>query len=103
MGILSLHGVQILPQDRFTAHGVHQGYLHAGQLDVSGHEVHALRVVQDALAGAQRLIHQDVAHRVGQGERQLVRLRVAQADGQAGLRVSVHQQHLLPGLGQPDA
>ena len=28
---------------------------------------------------------------------------VAQADGQAGLGVSVHQQHLLPGLRQPDA
>ena len=32
---------------------------------------------------------------------QLVRLGIAQADGQAGLGVSVHQQDLLPGLGQP--
>ena len=101
MGILSLHGVQILPQDGLAAHGVYQRHLHARQLDVGGHEVHALRVVQDALAGFDRLVHEDAAHRVGQGKGQLVRLRVAQADGEAGLRVSIHQQHLLPGLGQP--
>ncbi len=93
--------VQILPQDGLPAHGVHQRYLHAGELDVGGHQVHALRVVQDALAGAQRLVHQDAAHRVREGKGQLVRLRVAQADGQAGLGVSIHQQHLLSGLGQP--
>ena len=46
---------------------------------------------------------QDAAHRVREGEGQLVRLRVTQADGQAGLRVSIHQQNFLPGLGQPDA
>ena len=63
-----------------------------------GHQVNALRVVQDALAGAQRLVHQDTAHRVGQGKGQLVRLGVAQADGQAALRVPVDQQHFLPGL-----
>ena len=103
MGILPLYGVQILPQNGLAAHGVHQRHLHARQLDVSGHEVHALRVVQDTLAGAQRLVHQDTAHRVRQGKGQLVRLRVAQADGKAGLWVRVYQQHLLSGLGQPDA
>ena len=101
MGILSLHGVQILPQDGLAAHGVHQRYLHAGELDVGGHQVHALRVMQDALAGAYRFVHQDTAHRVREGKGQLVRLGIAQADGQAGLGVSVHQQDLLPGLGQP--
>ena len=30
-----------------------------------------------ALAGAERLVHQDAAHRVRKGEGQLVRLRVA--------------------------
>ena len=101
MGILSLHCVQILPQDGLPAHGVHQADLHAGELDVGGHQVHTLRVVQDALAGFDWLVHQDAAHRVREGEGQLVRLRVAQADGQAGLRVSIHQQHFLSGLGQP--
>ena len=103
MGILSLHRVQILPQNRLAAHGIHQGYLHAGELDVGRHQVHALRVVQDALAGFDRLVHENTAHRIGQGKGQLVRLRVAQADGEAGLRVSIHQQHLLSGLRQPDA
>ena len=103
MGILPLERVQILPQNGLTAHGVHQGDLHAGELDVSGHEVHALRVVQDTLAGAQRFVHQNTAHRVREGKGQLVRLGIAQADGQAGLGIGVHQQHLLSGLGQPDA
>ena len=65
---MSLHGVQILPQDSLAAHGVHQRYLHAGELNVGGHEVHALRVVQDALAEFDLLIHKDAPHRVGQGE-----------------------------------
>ena len=102
VGILSLERVQILPQDSLTAHGVHQGDLHAGELDVGGHQVNAFRVVQDTLAGAQRLVHQDTAHRVGQGKGQLVRLGMAQADGQAALRVPVDQQHFLPGLRQPN-
>src|SRR5699024_10395504 len=53
MGILSLHGVQILPQDGLPDHSVYQRHLHAGELNVGGHQVHALRVVQDALAGTQ--------------------------------------------------
>ena len=102
MGILSLERVQILPQDGLTAHGVHQGDLHAGELDVGRHQVNAFRVVQDALAGAHRLVHQDTTHRVGQSKGQLVRLGMAQADGQAALRVSVDQQNFLPRLRQPD-
>ena len=102
MGILSLYGVQILPQDGLAAHGVHQRNLHTRQLDVRRHQVNTLRVVQDTLAGSQRLIHQNTAHRVGQGKGQLVWLGMAQADGQAALRVSVDQQHLSSGLRQPD-
>ena len=100
--ILSLQRVQILPKDGLTAHGIHQRDLHAGELDVGGHQVNAFRVVQDTLSGAQRLVHQDTAHCVGQGKGQLVRLGMAQADGQAALRVPVDQQNFLPGLRQPN-
>ena len=103
MGILSLERVQILPQDSLSAHGVHQRNLHTRQLDVRRHQVNTLWVVQNTLAGAQRLVHQDTTHRVGQGKGQLVRLGMAQADGQAALRVSVDQQHLSSGLCQPDS
>lgn len=58
-------------------------------------------MVQDALAGAQRLVHQDTAHRVGQGKGQLVRLGMVQADGQAALRVPVDQQHFFPACASP--
>ena len=47
-------------------------------------------------------LYEDTAHRVGQGKGQLVRLGVAQADGQAALRVPVDQQHFLSGLRQPN-
>ena len=59
--------------------------------------------MQDTLTRTQRLIHQDAAHCVGQGERQLVWPGISQADGQAALRVPVDQQHFLSGLRQPDA
>ena len=103
MGILSLERVQILPQDGLTAHGIHQGDLHTGELDVGGHQVNPLWVVQDTLARAQRLVHQNTAHSVRQCKGQLVRLGVAQADGQASLRVPVDQQDFLSGLRQPDS
>src|SRR5699024_9811620 len=102
MGILSLERVQVLAQDGLTAHGVYQGDLHAGELDVSRHQVNALRVVQNALAGAQRLVHQNTAHSVGQGKGQLVRLVVALSAGPACFGDSLHQHPFLSGLGQPD-
>ncbi len=77
VGVLPFHRVQVLPQDGFTAHGIHQRNLHAGQLDVAGHEVDALRVAQDTLAGCDGLIGQHLSHHVGEGDRQVVRLVVA--------------------------
>ena len=103
MGILPFHRVQVLPQNGFPAHGVHQGYLHARQRDVGGHEVDPLRVVQDALAGGNGLVRQDLPHHVGECDGQLVRLVVAQADGKRCLGVRVHNQDLLSRLSQPYA
>ena len=60
-----------------SAHSVHQRNLHAGKLDVSGHQVNAFRVMQDTLAGAQRFVHQDTAHSIRESKGQLIRLRVA--------------------------
>ena len=77
-------------------------FFHAGELNVGRHQVNAFRVVQDTLTRLDWLIHQNTAHRVGQGKGQLVWLGMAQADGQAALRVSVDQQHLSSGLRQPD-
>ena len=47
-----LHSIQVLPQNGLPAHGVYQRHFHAGELNVGGHQVNALRVVQDTLAGA---------------------------------------------------
>ena len=65
-------------------------------------QVHALRVMQNALAGGNGLIGQDLAHHVGEGNGELIRLGISQADCLATLRVPVNQQHLFTGLGQPD-
>ena len=51
MGVLFFDGVQILPEDGFAAHGVYQRYLYPGKLDVSGHEVKSLRVMENTFAG----------------------------------------------------
>ncbi len=98
--LMPLYTVQILPQNRFPAHSVYQRHLHAGQLNIRRHQVHALRVAQNPLAGADRLIGQDAAHCVREGKGQLIRLGIAQADGQAPLRVPVNEKHFLSGLCQ---
>ena len=103
MGVLSLQRIQILPQDSLTTHSIYQGYFHTGKLNVGGHQVYSLQVVQDTLAGMNRLIHQDMPHSVRQRKGQLVRLGIAQADRQAALRVSVDQQDFFSGLRQPDS
>ena len=66
-------------------------------------QFYSLQVVQDTLAGMNRLTHQDMPHSVRQRKGQLVRLGIAQADRQAALRVSVDQQDFLSGLRQPDS
>lgn len=101
--IASPDGAQVLPQDGFTAHGVYQRHLHARQLDVGREDVHPLRVVQDPFTGMQRAVGEDARHCVGQGEGELVRLRMSETDGQAGLRICVDKQHFLSCLCQTDA
>ena len=76
-------------------------YSHTGKLNVGGHQVYSLQVVQDTLAGMNRLIHQDMPHSVRQRKGQLVRLGIAQADRQAALRVSVDQRTFFPACASP--
>ena len=68
-----------------------------------GHEVHALRVVQDALARAQRLIHQDAAHCVRQRKGQLVRLRLPRLMVRLAWGSASTSSTFFSGLRQPDA
>ena len=75
---------------------IHQRYLHAGKLDVRGHEIHAIRVMQDALAGGNGLIVQHLAHHVRNGDGQVVRLGMAQADGEAGLGFTSTSKTFFP-------
>ena len=103
MGILSFKRVQILSQNGLSAHGIYQRHLHARELDVGGHQINAFRVVQNALTRFDWLIRQNTAHSIREGKGQLIRLRVAQANGQATLRVSVDQKHLSSSLCKSNA
>ena len=57
---------QILPQYRFTAHGVDQRDLQCRQLDIGGDKVDAGRVVQNALTGGDGLLCDDLLHQSGE-------------------------------------
>ena len=57
---------QILPQYRFTAHGVDQRDLQCRQLDIGGDKVDAGRVVQNALVGGDGLLRDDLFHQGGE-------------------------------------
>ena len=73
------------------------------QFDVGWNQVNALRMVQDTFAGRNTLVVHGFLHQGGKGCGQFIGLLPAHADGQAALRVSVHQQDLLALHRQPDA
>ena len=60
-------------------------------------------MVQDAFAGWNALVVHGFCHQGGKGCGQFIGLLPAHADGQAALRVSVHQQDLLALHRQTDA
>ena len=60
-------------------------------------------MVQDALAGGNGLVVQHLAHHVRKGDGQGVRLGMSQADGKAGLGVTINKENLFSGLGQSHA
>ena len=59
--------------------------------------------MQNTFRFVQRFIRDGFSDQVTDRHRQRVRLGIAQTDGQAGLGIEVHQQHLFPFLRQPDA
>ena len=100
MGVLAAHCIQILPQDSFAAHCVYERNFHARQLYIGGHEVYTLWVVQNALAGGDGLVGQDLAHYVRESDGQIVRMGIAQTDCKAGLWITIDQENFFPSLSQ---
>ena len=102
MGILSLHGVQILPQNRLPGSWRSPGRLHAGA-DVGGHQVHTsgwCRMPSPGLIGS---VHENTAHRVRKGGRAACPAAGCPGwDGEAGLgSASTSSRHLLPAWASP--
>ena len=44
---------QVAPQNELSAHGVHKAHLKAGEADVGGYQINALRVFQDTMRSLQ--------------------------------------------------
>ena len=100
---MGLDRMDICPQHAFPAHGVDQPDLHAGQLNVRREQVNALTVMQNTAAVRDRGIVDHILHDVRQRNGQLIRLRIAEGEGQRALRICVNEQHSLVLLGKPDA
>ena len=100
---LMIYNLQILSQNGFPVHGVDQGYLHPGELNICWHQVNTLRMVQNTLTELDGRIAQHLAHHVRERDRKRVRARIALANRQATLEIAVNQQHLFYLLCQSDA
>ena len=100
--IVTLYGVQILFKNLFARHGIHQRNLQTGQLDIRGHEVYPLRMMQNALFRGHWFVHELLSHDGCKRNGQLVRAGKSKAQRQRTLRVCVHQQDPLASLRQTD-
>jgi len=60
-------------------------------------------MMQDGFGRNDGFVCDDAAHEGGECAWQLVRLRIAKADGQTGLWIAVHQQNLFTCIGKADA
>ena len=94
---------QHLLEHLFPVHAVDERHFQPCQFDVRRNQVNALCMVQNALAGLDGLVIHGFCHQGRKGGGQFIRLLPAHADGQAALRVSVHQQDLLALHRQTDA
>ena len=100
---MGLDRIDICPQHAFPAHGVDQPNFHAGQLNVRREQVNALTVMQNTAAVRERGIIDHILHDVRQRNGQLIRLRVAEGEGQRALRICVNEQYPFVLLGKSDA
>ena len=101
--IVVLCTVQHLFQHLFPVHAVDKGNFQPCQFNVCRNQVNALCMVQDAFTGRNALVIHGFCHQGGKGSGQFIGLLPAHADGQAALRVSVHQQNFLALHRQTDA
>ena len=100
---MGLDRIDICPQHAFPAHGVDQPDLHTGQFNVRRKQVNALAVMQNTAAVRDRGIVDYILHDVRQRDRQLIRLWVAEGEGQRALCVCVNEQYPLVLLGKSNA
>ena len=91
--------IDIGSKRKLPAHGVDQAHFQCGQLNVGGHKVYTLAVVQNALIRGEWLIPDHFFHDGGQGGGQAVLVLPAQAGSEVALGVCVNEQHLFPQTG----
>ena len=70
---------------------------------VAGDEVHALTVVENRIVRIDGAIHDNPIHKGSEREIKMVEIMLAEADGQAALRVCIYKQNLIASVGETDA
>ena len=82
------------------AHGVDEGYFHAGQSNVRRKNIHAFLMVKNTFPGRKWHIIEYLAHEIAQRHWQGIRLRLAKADGRTTLGITISNEHLLSFTGE---
>ena len=100
---MGLDRMDICPQHAFPAHGVDEPNFHARQVDVSREQVYAFAMVQNTVAVRHGRVVDHILHDVCQRDGQLIRLRIAEGEGQRALCICVDEQHPLVLPGKSDA
>ena len=85
------------------AHGVDEGYFHAGQSNVRRKNIHAFLMVKNTFPGRKWHIIEYLAHEIAQCHWQGIRLRMSQADGRTTLGITISNEHLLSFTGKVNA
>ncbi len=71
-------------------------------INVCRHQIHAFRMMKDSFSRLDRLILNDLCHKIGERYRQVIRPGITQRDRQARLRIRIHEKDFLTLNSQPD-
>ena len=70
---------------------------------VAGNKVHAFPVMEDGVVRVDGSIHNNSVHEGSEREMNVIQIMLAEADGQAALRICVYEQNFLLSTGKTDA
>ncbi|EJX03980.1 hypothetical protein EVA_07913 [gut metagenome] len=93
--IILFDGIQILPENGFSAHCIDERDLQPGQFDIGRNIIHTFRMMQNTFSGSNRFICNNLAHQIGKSGREFIRKRISHTDRKGCLRICVYQKNFL--------